>query len=240
MNILGLIPARGGSKRIPQKNIVALAGRPLLAYTCAAALGSRHVTRAVLSTDDAAIAGVGREHGVDVPFMRPAELAQDDTPSIAVAQHAVRWLAEHEGWQADVLVLLQPTSPLRRADHIDEALDALLASGADTVVSVVEVPHHFSPYKLMQVRDDGHLVDFWQDPLPFDRYRRQNIPVLYARNGPAVLATRAPVLFERESFYGAHVVPYVMSEEDSVDIDTPFELRVTEWLLAARQPGATG
>lgn len=237
MKVLGLIPARGGSKRIPGKNIMEIAGRPLLAYTCEAAQGSARLARVVLSTDDDAIAAVGRSCGVDVPFIRPPELARDDTPSIAVAQHAVRWLADR-GEVYDVLVLLQPTSPLRRGHHIAEALAALESAGADTVVSVVEVPHHFSPYKLMQMRD-GNLVDFWQDPLPFDRYRRQDVPPLYGRNGPAVLATRVPVLLEQDSFYGERVVPYVMSDEDSVDIDTPFELRVAEWLLAQRaaQPG---
>ncbi|NDJ77744.1 MAG: Gfo/Idh/MocA family oxidoreductase [Chloroflexi bacterium] len=234
MNILGLIPARGGSKRIPHKNIISLAGRPLLAYTCEAALGSRGLSRVVLSTDTEQIAAVGRAYGIEVPFMRPDELAQDDTPSIAVAQHVVQWLAENDGWQADVLVLLQPTSPLRRADHIDAALDVLAETGVDTVVSVLEVPHHFSPYKVMQVQG-GNLADFWQDPLPFDRYRRQDVPKLYGRNGPAVLVTRVPVLFEHNGFYGERVAPYVMNDEDSVDIDTPFDLRVTEWLLKSRQ-----
>jgi CMP-N-acetylneuraminic acid synthetase len=226
-----LITARGGSKGIPHKNIAPLAGRPLLAYTCEAALGSRHLARIILSTDDEAIAEVGRSCGIEVPFLRPADLAQDDTSSLAVAQHAVRWLEEHEEWRADILVLLQPTSPLRRAAHIDEALDRLIDAGADTVVSVVEVPHHFSPYKLMQMRE-GFLENFWVGPAPVDPFRRQGIPVLYGRNGPAILATRVPVLFERESFYGARVVPYVMPEHESVDIDTPFDLRLAEWLLS--------
>lgn len=236
MNILGLITARGGSKSIPHKNIVPLAGRPLLAYTAEAAQHSRHVTRLVLSTDDALIADVSKACGVEVPFMRPAELAQDNTPSIVVAQHAVTWLTTNEQWSADILLLLQPTSPLRETRHIDEALDLMLASQADTVVSVITVPHNFSPYNVMEVKD-GQLTDFWQQPLPFDRFRRQNLPTLYARNGPAVLASRVSVLFEKNSFYGASIVPYVMDDASSVDIDTPFDLHLAEWLLKERQEG---
>lgn len=235
MNILGLVPARGGSKSIPHKNIALLAGRPLLAYTCEAALESRYLTRVVLSTDDETIAEVGRDCGVEVPFTRPNELARDDTPSLAVAQHAIRWLSEHEGWQADMLVLLQPTSPLRRAQHIDEALNLMLQSEADTVISVIEVPHRFNPYSVMKLVN-GYLEDFWQDSLPFNRYRRQDLPTLYARNGPAVLATRVRVIMEQASFYGERVVPYVMTEEDSVDIDTPLDLELAAWFIrCARQ-----
>ncbi len=237
MKILGLIPARGGSKSIPHKNIARLAGRPLLAYTCEAALQSQYLTRVILSTDDEVIAEVGRDCGVEVPFVRPSELARDDTPSLAVAQHAIRWLIEHEGWQADVLVLLQPTSPLRRAQHIDEAVDLLLRSGAETVVSVVQVPHRYSPYSVMRLVD-GCLEDFWQVSVPFDRYRRQEVPVLYARNGPAVLVTRADVIVEQETFYGSQVVPYMMDPADSIDIDTYFDLELAAWLLDRRKNGA--
>lgn len=231
--ILGVIPARGGSRGIPRKNVALVGGRPLLAYTCEAALGSARLNRVVLSTDDDEIAAVGTSCGVEVPFRRPGDLAQAETPSFPVAEHAVRWLREHEGWEADVVVLLQPTSPLRRARHIDEALDRMDEAGADTVVSVMPVPHRYSPYAVSRL-DDGWLQDFWEQPVPFNRLRRQEVPVLYARNGPAVLATRTPVLFARQSFYGARVLPYLMREEDSLDIDTPYDLCLAEWLLAAR------
>jgi CMP-N,N'-diacetyllegionaminic acid synthase len=234
-NVLGLIPARGGSKSIPGKNIAPVAGRPLLAYTCAAALASAKLTRVLLSTDDVEIARVGRNCGVEVPFLRPDELARDDTPSLAVAQHAVRWLIEHEKWTPEILVLLQPTSPLRQARHIDEALGVMAQTDADTVVSVIEVPHRFSPYSVMSLRD-GRLENFWKDPLPFDRFRRQNLPVLYARNGPAVLATRTSVLLEQNNFYGPRVAPYIMSQEESIDIDSPSDLELASWLLERGLP----
>jgi len=128
-------------------------------------------------------------------------------------------------------MLLQPTSPLRRAHHIDEALEHMTQAGADTVVSVIKVPHHCSPYTVMQLQD-GWLHSFWQEPLPFDPFRRQNLPTLYARNGPVILATRVAVVLESQSFYGQRIIPYVMREEESVDIDTPFDLRLAEWLLA--------
>lgn len=233
MNIVGLIPARGGSRGIKKKNIANLAGRPLLAYTCEAALNCKQLSRVVLSTDDEEIASVGRQLGIEVPFIRPQELAQDNTPSFAVAEHAIEWL-RHDGWEPDLLVLLQPTSPLRRACHIDESLSLLESSGADTVVSVVQVPHRFNPYSLMRL-ENGALRDFSPEPVSFDRYNRQNLPRLYARNGPAILASRVPVMLSNRSFYGPKVAGYEMSEEDSLDIDGHFDLELAELLLSSRK-----
>lgn len=223
MNVLGLIPARGGSKGIPRKNLAPLRGRPLLSYTCDAASASQRLSRVVLSTDSEEIAAVGLANSVEVPFLRPSEISQDDTPSIAVALHAVHWLEARESWLVDVLVLLQPTSPLRTARHIDAALELLLADGADTVVSVIQVPHHFSPYSVMTVRAN-RLEHYIPEPLPFDRYRRQALPVFFARNGPAVLATRRHVLDRHNGFYGDAIRPYTMSRLDSLDIDEEFDL----------------
>lgn len=230
-NVLGLIPARGGSKGIPRKNLAPLAGRPLLSYTCDAALGCRALSRVILSTDDEEIARAGRACGVETPFLRPDWLGRDETPSVAVAQHAIRWLMMHEGWHTHILVLLQPTSPLRRSEHVTEALEVLHQQAADTVVSVVKLPHRFSPFSIMQLRDD-RLVEFWQEAVPFDRLRRQALPDLYARNGPAVLVSRSDVVLNQDSFYGKHVVPYVMTDLDSVDIDTQSDLRLAECLMA--------
>jgi CMP-N-acetylneuraminic acid synthetase len=231
--VLGLIPARGGSKSIPSKNIAPLRGRPLLWYTCEAALASSRVTRVILSTDDEEIVKIGRTYGVEVPFIRPAELAGDMASSLSVAQHAVRWLAENAEFSPDVVVLLQPTSPMRRASHIDEVLDLLERTEADTVVSVVEVPHRFSPYSVMESKD-GRLRDFWKESVSFDRFRRQEGPQLFARNGPAILATQTRVLFEAESFYGERVLPYIMNPEESIDIDSAFDLEMADWLLRRR------
>ena len=150
----------------------------------------------------------------------PRELAGDDTPSLAVAQHAVRWLIECEAWTPDILVLLQPTSPLRRARHLDEALERMAETGADTVVSVVEVPHCFSPYGISRLQE-GWLEDFWKEPLPFDRFRRQNQPIFYARNGPAILATRSSMVLRTAEFLREQDCPYIMSPKKNPLISTP-------------------
>jgi CMP-N-acetylneuraminic acid synthetase len=235
MPALGLITARGGSKSIPGKNIAPLAGRPLIAYTCEAARNCRHIDRVVLSTDDEEIAVVGREWGAETPFLRPAELSADHSKSIDAALHALDWLEVNEGRRYDTLVLLQPTSPLRTAAHLDEALELMSAREADTVVSVIAVPHRFSPYSIMKM-EDGLVSHFWTDPLPFDRYRRQDHPHLYARNGPAVLAVKTEVMRERRDFYGPRVAAYVMKEEDSLDIDTPQDLVIAQAVMSMRRP----
>ena len=225
MQVLGLIPARGGSKGIPNKNLRPLAGRPLLAYTVAAAQASRRLSRVVLSTDDGAIAAAGRQLGLDVPFMRPSELCADTTPMLPVLQHAMRALAA-EGYVTDVVVLLQPTSPLRGPEHIDAAVDALLTTGADSVVSVVEVPHQFNPVSVLRIAD-GRLTPFAAGATVT---RRQDKPLVYARNGPAVLAVQARVL-DAGSLYGEDSRPLVMSAEASVDIDDLHDLQYAEFLL---------
>jgi CMP-N-acetylneuraminic acid synthetase len=229
VNILGLIPARGGSRSIPGKNLVPLAGRPLLAYTCDAALRSKRLTRTILSTDDEEIVRVGKACGVQVPFRRPADLAADDTPMIEVVRHAVDWLADHEGYRTDLVALLQPTSPLRRAEHIDAAVNLLLETGADTVVSVVEVPHQFNPVSLMRV-DEGRLVPLLDQPMIL---RRQDKPRAYARNGPAVLVVRREVIAQGR-LYGDTVRPFEMSPMDSVDVDESHDLALAEFYLSCR------
>lgn len=233
MNILAVIPARGGSRGIPRKSIVPLAGRPLLEYTCAAARASTRLTRTILSTDDAEIAAVGRACGVEVPFLRPAALARDDTPMVDVLRDAAGRLAAHERYAPDALVLLQPTSPLRRACHIDACVDLLVASGADTVVSVVEVPHHFNPVSLMRCEGE-RLVPFTAGAAIL---RRQDKPRVLARNGPAVLAIRPGVLASG-GFYDGDCRGYVMAREESVDVDDPFDLELAAFLLGRRHETA--
>src|SRR5262245_47339603 len=137
--VLGLVPARGGSKGVPRKNIRLMADKPLLQYTAEAAPAARRLTRVVLSTDDETIARVGRGCGLDVPFVRPAHLAEDATPMLPVVQHALQWFDDN-GVRFDAVCLLQPTSPLRRAADIDHCIEMLDATGADSVVTVLPVP----------------------------------------------------------------------------------------------------
>lgn len=227
MNILGIIPARGGSKAIPRKNIVSLAGKPLLAYTCQAALASCRLTRVLLNTDNKEIAAVGRQYGVEVPFLRPAKLAADATPILPVIQHTLTWLDEHAGFQTDIVVLLQPTSPFRQAAHIDAAVQLMLESGADTVVSVVAVPHNFNPVSVMRLDESGYLVPYLDGEYIL---RRQDKPRVFARNGPAVLAIRRAVI-NQEKLYGEKILPYEMNWADSVDIDTLDDLEQADFWL---------
>ena len=228
LDVLGLIPARGGSKGIPRKNLASLAGRPLLSYTAEAARASRRLTRVVLSTDSPEIAAAGVALGLDVPFMRPAALSADDTPMLPVLQHALETLAA-SGFAAEVVVLLQPTSPLCRAEHIDAAIDLLESSGADSVVSVVEVPHQFHPLSVMTI-DGGQLQPFSDGPTVT---RRQDKPRVYARNGPAVLAVQAAVLRDG-SLYGSDTRPFVMSPRESLDIDDAWDLELADLILSKR------
>jgi CMP-N,N'-diacetyllegionaminic acid synthase len=231
--VLGLIPARGGSKAIPGKNLVSLAGKPLLAYTAEAALAARSLDRVIVSTDDRSIAAAARDMGLEVPFDRPADLSSDETPMLPVIVHTLDW-CEAEGMKVDVIVLLQPTSPLRQARHIDDVVARLRDSSAETVVSVVEVPHHFTPGSVMMMTND-RLMPFAEGPMIL---RRQDKEPIYARNGPAVLALRTS-LIRRGALYGESTLGYEMDTESSLDIDVPEDLWLAEQYLRRRNDAAT-
>ena len=207
-----------------------LAGRPLIAYTVEAARLSRGLTRIMVSTEDEEIGARARALDVDVPFLRPAALAGDETPMLDVLVELLESLERRERYRPDVLVLLQPTSPFRRAEHIDAAIDLLKSTGADSVVTVVPVPHQCSPSSLMQLRGD-RLVPWMDGPTVT---RRQDKPALFARNGPAVVAVRARVVLDDRTLYGTDTRGLVMSRGDSFDIDDTFDLRVAELLMASR------
>ena len=230
-----------------------LAGRPLLAYTADAARSSRTLTRVVVSTEDEEIAAVARQLGIDVPFLRPAMLAADETPMLEVLTDLVASLERRERYRPDVLVLLQPTSPFRRGSHIDAAVDLLVSSGADSVVTVLPVPHQFTPSSLMELQGD-RLVP-WNAGRPEDgdgppeggRHegagvvsgfsrtpaRRQDKPLLFARNGPAVVAVHTRVVVDGHTLYGPDTRGLVMPREASLDIDDAFDLELAERLMAA-------
>ncbi|MHB8694002.1 MAG: acylneuraminate cytidylyltransferase family protein [Solirubrobacteraceae bacterium] len=229
MRCLAIIPARGGSSGISRKNLALLAGRPLIAHTCSAAQASTRLEGAIVSTDDAEIAAVAEAHGVEAPFLRPAALAVAAAPMLPVLVHALDWLRDERGTEPDVVVLLQPTSPLRTGAHIDGALAALAESGADAVVSVVAVPHNYTPDSLLELDETGLIVRGSTGP-----QRRQDKPVLYARNGPAVYAARIPQLRERGDLYGGSIVGYRMSRLDSIDVDDASDLALCSAVLLLR------
>lgn len=229
ITVLALVPARSGSKGVPGKNIRPLAGRTLLEYTAAAARDSGVIDRAVLSTDSEEIAEAGRRAGLDVPFLRPATLAADDTPMLPVVKHAIETLAA-QGWTPDVIVLLQPTSPLRRPSHIRDAVTMLRDTKADSVVSVVEVPRHLSPDYVMRI-EAGALRPFLPDG---DRVtRRQDARPAYSRDGTVYACWRTTI--ERfDSIYGDRCVPLTVDAADSVSIDSPDDWAAAERRLAER------
>ena len=235
---LAIIPARGGTKSILRKNIALLAGRPLILYSIQAARESGHVGRVIVSTDNREIAEIASAEGAEVPFLRPDELAQDETPMLPVLQHTLEFLAREAGFRPWAVVLLQPTSPLRTARHIDEAVALLQETGADSVVSVVEVPHGFNPVSVMRIVN-GKLVPFLEGH--GNRIlRRQDKPVVYARNGPAVLVSKYETIMGKGDLYGSDCRPYVMDQESSVDIDGELDLTIAELLLSRSHTSQQG
>jgi CMP-N-acetylneuraminic acid synthetase len=235
MKALGIITARGGSKGVPGKNLKLLGGKPLLAYTIEAAVDTA-LDRLILSTDDPKIADAARALGCEVPFMRPAELARDETPHLPVIQHAVQWLKTHDRYEADVVVILQPTSPLRSAIDISGALRMLELSNADAVVSVTEVSAHAHPMRMLRVDADGSATLFVSgEPVRRRINRRQELPPAFVMNG-AVYACRTSVLFAPEpSLYGDRVVAYPMPADRSISIDS-FEDWAEAEAALERQP----
>lgn len=213
--IVALIPARAGSKGIPGKNLRPLAGRPLLAHAISSALDQPLINRVILTTDSGEMAAAGLAAGAEVPFLRPADLAADDTPMLAVLRHAVGFLQEG-GWLPEIVVLLQPTAPFRRREDLAKALDLILAEPlADSVVSVEEVPGHHLPHIVMKV-EEGRLVNF----LPEGRRltRRQDAPMAYTRNGQFYI-TRASTLMDKKSIYGDFSLPYI-TRHKAINLDT--------------------
>lgn len=232
MNILAIVPARGGSKGIPGKNMVDLNGKPLMQYTFDAAKESKYIDRILLSTDDEKFAEFGRCQGIDVE-MRPAELATDTAVMKDVINYHLDRLAE-KGYTPDIFILLQPTSPLRTSQHIDEALKLLVEDEkADAIVSVMDMPHQYLPMKIMKMDDSGALKFYQEDGEKYTT--RQALPHLYARNGAAIYAVYTDVYRKTGSLYGTRCLPYVMEEEDSVDIDKPFDLFLADCILKSRQ-----
>jgi CMP-N-acetylneuraminic acid synthetase len=230
MRVLGIVTARGGSKGIPRKNVVLLLGKPLLAYTAEAALSAKRLTRVVLSTEDEEIAHIGRQCGLEVPFLRPSELANDDTPTIPVLQDVVRRLEERGECYESVLTL-QPTNPLRLAKDIDGSIELLEESGADSVISFVDVGEKH-PARMKFVSPDGRVSDppFAEE---FEGQRRQDLPKIYLREG-SIYLTRRAILMEHNSVQGRDCRAWIIPQERYCNIDTPFDLFLAEQMLKYR------
>jgi len=224
--IVAVIPARGGSKGIPRKNLNTVLGKPLIAYTIEAALQAETLAKVIVSTDDEHIKAVSQDYGAEVPFIRPHHLATDTAATLSVLQHAMTYLAEHQDYLADIVVCLQPTSPLRSAEDIDAAVKLCLDSGADSVVSLCQAKHH--PYWMKKIVD-GRVYPLMKENE--NHYtRRQDLPPVYQLNG-ALYVTRIHVLLEENRVLGKYTAPYIMPPERSVDVDTPGDLTLAEALL---------
>ncbi|HEY3063348.1 MAG TPA: acylneuraminate cytidylyltransferase family protein [Chloroflexota bacterium] len=234
MNVLAVVPARGGSKGIPRKNLQLLGGKPLVAHAIKAGLNAASVTRVVCSTEDEEIAWVARDAGAEVPFLRPVELAQDRSEDWPVFVHALNWLDEHEGWRPELIVNLRPTSPLRTSQHVDDAIRLLRETGADSVKAVCLARQH--PHKMWLRQPDGCIEPFLKTPMRLARgpdVPRAELEDVYWQNG-VVDVTRREVIFEQRVMIGRRVAALVTELADSIDIDTPLDLAMAELLLAQR------
>ncbi len=226
MSVLAVIPARGGSKSIPNKNIVDVGGKPLIAWTIEESQKSRFIERLIVSTDSQRIAEIASEYGAEVPFERPEELAADDTPGIEPIIHAAIWLEENAGYCSEYVMCLSPTTPLRSAFDIDATIKMIRNQHADAVVSVVLAKHH--PNWMKVIDSQGFMSSYIGDDILIDR--RQDLPDVYALNGAIYLARRE-VLLENKNWYTNKTCTYLMPEERSIDIDTPWDLKLARLIL---------
>ena len=223
--ILAIIPARGGSKGLPGKNIKELCGKPLIVWTIEQAKSCSYIDRTVVSTDNDNIAEVAKKYGAEVPFMRPPELASDTALTIDVIFHAINWLKKHEDFRSEYIMLLQPTSPLRAVVDIEGAIQ-ILKENARAVVSVCETSHH--PWWSNILPEDGNMKDFLRPQII--NKRRQDLPVFYQLNGAIYLADTA-YLRKHNGFLGPNTFAYKMPKNRSVDIDSELNLKLAQVLL---------
>lgn len=230
--VLAVIPARGGSKGIPRKNIRDFAGYPLIAYSIAAGLQSHYVTRTIVSTDDEEIAAVARQYGAETPFLRPAEFSMDKTVDLPVFKHALEWLAEHENYRPDVLVQLRPTSPARPCSCVDDAVQILLDHPeADSVRGVVDAGQN--PFKMWQIdQASGQMRPLIGVEGIREAYNapRQSLPDVYWQTGH-IDAIRPRAILEKNSMSGDIIMPLVIDVRYTIDIDTPADWQKSEWLV---------
>jgi len=235
--VLALIPARGGSKGIPRKNVLVLAGKPLIAHSIAQAQASQRITRVIVSTDDEEIAEVARQWGAEVPFKRPAAYAHDLSPDIDVFRHALSWLREQEGYQPDMVVHLRPTGPARRVELIDRAIDLLAAHPEADAVRSVSVAAQ-TPYKMWHLRPTGYLepVLHLDGAGDCQSLPRQSLPVVYWQNG-YVDVLRPQAVLEKGSMWGDCALPFVV-EESPLELDYPENIPAVEAALAQLRGGA--
>lgn len=229
--VLGLVPARAGSKRLPGKNLADLGGRPLLEWTARAALQAKSLDLVILSTDGPGIAAAGQACGLEVPFLRPEELAGDTVTDRPVMLHALDWLLENGNWEPEFLVLLRPTTPFKTAELIDAAVDRLRSSSADSLRTMTRSEGVFHPYWMYQQGPDGTMVPVVSGADPLKHARSQLLPPVWRLNG-VVDVLRVACIRAGEGIYGSSMAMLEVPEHQAVDIDTEQDLRLCRALLS--------
>jgi CMP-N,N'-diacetyllegionaminic acid synthase len=231
VKILAIIPARGGSKSVPRKNIIKVNGAPLISYTIKAALKADCLTDIVVSTDDAEIAEISNKFGAQIPFIRPSDLASDEAQSAPVIEHALYFMEKLKGIQYDAVLMLQPTSPLRTSDHIKESLDLFKSQKCDSVVSIVSVGGNH-PLRMKRL-ENNYLINYVDQGF-WNMKPRQSLPDVYIRNGAIYLISREAFL-QQHQLIGNKCLGYVMNHSESANIDTPIDLKIAEQLLKEKE-----
>ena len=226
--ILAIIPARGGSKGIPKKNIVNINGKPLIQYTIEVAKESKLIDRVIVSTDDDEIAEISEKLGAEVPFIRPAELAKDDTPTFPVIKHALKWLKENEKYKPELIVLLEPTFPLRTVEKVDEAIKVISSDEeADSLRGVCE-PFQ-NPFK-MWIPCGKYLKPLIKEKEIMYEKPRQNLRKVFWQNG-YIYISRYKTIMDKKSFHGEKILPFILNENNFIDIDTEEDLKLLKRYL---------
>lgn len=227
--ILAIIPARGGSKSIPRKNIKLLGSFPLISYSIAAGLCSQYIDRVIVSTDDGEIAQIAEQYGAEVPFIRPKELAEDHVTDLPVFEHAVKWLEENDNYHADIILQLRPTSPFRPKGSVDEAIALLLQSRqADSVRGVT--PSGQNPYKMWRVENhrmvpllNGEFDEPYNMP-------RQKLPATFWQTGHIEVIRYETIMYQH-SMTGDHIIPFIIDSRYAIDLDTLQQWEYAEYML---------
>jgi len=231
--VVAVIPARARSKSLPGKNIKKLLGKPLISYTIEAALHTKFIDRTIVSTDGKKIAEISKRYGAEVPFLRPARLATDTAHTPAAIEHAISYLEKNQDYKVDIVITLQPTSPLKRIEHIDLGIKKFLSVGADSLVSVKEA---FPPWWLFRPKGDKVIpfIEFKRGVNAFN-LERQQLPKVYQVNG-ALYVTKRSYLKKTNSLVNPKSCAYIlMDEESSLDVDTPLDFKIIEQVLKTRK-----
>ncbi len=231
MRILGIIPARGGSKTVPGKNIKKLNNKPLLQYTFNVANKANGLSDVILSTDDEAIMEVAKQIGLKVPFKRPVDLALDSSPTLPVIQHALKFFM-NKGTHYDAVCLLQVTTPFKTSEFIDKAINKFINTRADALISVQKVPHKYNPHWIFKENGEGNLELFTNEKEIVTR--RQDLPSDYYFRDGCIYITKTEVLLEQNSLYGSKISYIESPEEAAINIDTMSDWKMAEDYLKSQ------